>query len=76
VDRTASGQSPRRKLFRRISLLAATALAGILTLSAPVAQGAPEKRPTPVDEPGVTANLWKRNAKRRRDFPSGVLAAG
>jgi len=63
VDRTASGQSPRRRLFRRISLLAATALAGILTLSAPVAQGAPEKRPTPVDEPGVTANLWEWNWK-------------
>ena len=50
-------------MLRRISLLAATALAGTLTLTVPAAQGAPEKRPTPVDEPGVTANLWEWNWK-------------
>jgi alpha-amylase len=50
-------------MFRRISLLAATALAETLTLTVPATQGAPEKRPTPVDEPGVTANLWEWNWK-------------
>ena len=59
MDRPSTGQSPRRRLFRPMSLLAATALAGALTLTVPAAEGAPEKHPTPVDEPGVTANLWE-----------------
>ena len=54
---------PNRRLLRRVSLLAATTLAGVLTLTVPAANGAPEKRPTPVDEPGVTANLWEWNWK-------------
>jgi alpha-amylase len=61
VDRPVNGQSSRGGLLRRISLVAVTTLAGGLMLTVPAAQGAPEKHPTPVDEPGVTASLWEWN---------------
>jgi alpha-amylase len=44
-------------------MLAAATLVGALTWTMPAAHGAPEKRSTSVDEPGVTANLWEWNWK-------------
>jgi alpha-amylase len=44
-------------------MLAAATLVGALTWTMPVANGAPEKRSTSVDEPGVTADLWEWNWK-------------
>jgi len=42
----------------------------------PAAQGAPERRPTPVDEPGVTANLWEWNWKSIGQECSKLADAG
>ena len=53
----------RRTWLRRTSMLAAATLVGALTWTMPAAHGAPEKRSTSVDEPGVTANLWEWNWK-------------
>jgi alpha-amylase len=44
-------------------MLAAATVVGALTWTMPAANGAPEKRSTSVDEPGVTANLWEWNWK-------------
>jgi alpha-amylase len=61
MDRPGTGRSPRTTLLRRTSLLAVTTLVGALTLIMPTADGAPKKQGPPVDEPGVTANLWEWN---------------
>jgi hypothetical protein len=60
VDRP-DRHSIRRTWLRRTSMLAAATLVGALTWTMPAAHGAPEKRSTSVDEPGVTANLWEWN---------------
>ena len=48
MDRPSTGQSPRRRLLRPMSLLAATRTGRrAITLTVPAAEGAPEKHPTP-----------------------------